>query len=65
MGSTGKMKCLFEWNKVIREFRAEEHFVMSGKKFQYCLQHSVEPMEGTNTFLPGTLPSTDRGKEII
>ena len=33
-----------------------------GKKFQYCLQRSVEPMERTNTFLPGTLPSTDRGE---
>ena len=63
----GKMKCLFQWNKVIRDFRAEEHFVMSGKKFQYCLQRSVEPMpmERTNTFLPGTLPSNDRGREII
>ena len=63
MGSTMvKMKCLFEWNKVIREFRAEEHFVMSGQKVS-ILSPTFGRANGTDKHLFTRNPSIHRSRE--
>ena len=51
------------WNKVIREFRAEEHFVMSGKKFQYCLRPTFGRANGRDKHLFTKNPSIHRSRE--